>query len=121
MSLRLPWWLPFGKVEEIGPGELKRWLDEGRCVQLVDSRTALEYGQGTIASAQHAPVTGLPGAINRLRLEKDCPVVLVCLSGHRSRPGTRLLRSRGYQAFSLKGGVLAWRAAGYEVNPSSAP
>ncbi len=117
MNLALPWWLPVGKAPEVDPEELKRWLDEGHPIQLIDSRTGLEYRGGTIGQARHAPVTELPGSIDRLSLDPNRPVVVLCLSGHRSLPGTRLLRSRGYQAYSLKGGIAAWRFAGYHLNP----
>ncbi len=46
-------------------------------------------------------------------------MVVLCLSGHRSLPGTRWLRARGYEAYSLQGGILAWKKAGYELNPSA--
>jgi rhodanese-related sulfurtransferase len=64
LNLRWPWWLPFGGVPEITPAKLHRWLEEGLPVQLVDSRTALEFRQGTVAGARHAPVTGLPDALD---------------------------------------------------------
>jgi len=110
------WWLPFGKVPEISPEELKRWLEEGRNLQLIDSRTELEYNQGTIARARHAPVTGLPGSIDRLDLDPDRPVVVLCFSGHRSLPGTRLLRSRGIEAYSLRGGISSWKSRGFPIS-----
>jgi rhodanese-related sulfurtransferase len=113
LKLNFLWWLPFGSVPEITTEQLHRWLEEGRPVQLVDSRTGLEFGQGSLNGAQHAPVTELPGAIDRLDLDPQRPVVLLCLSGHRSRPGTRLLRARGFEAYSLEGGIMAWRQAGY--------
>jgi rhodanese-related sulfurtransferase len=114
------WWLPFGKVQEIRPHDLRRWLEEGRPVQILDARTGLEYSQGTIAdyqgkSAGHAPVTEMPGSIERIPLDPKRPVVVLCLSGHRSRPGTRWLRARGYEAYSLKGGVGAWKLAGFPL------
>lgn len=116
------WWLPLGKAPEIDPPELKRWLDEGRSLQLIDSRTGLEFQSGTIAGARHAPVTGLPGSIDRLDLDPEKPVVVLCLSGHRSLPGTRLLRARGIEAYSLKGGILAWKLAGFPlVEPADRP
>jgi rhodanese-related sulfurtransferase len=109
------WWLPFGRVPEITPRKLHEWLEAGNPVQLVDSRTTPEYNQGTIRDAQHAPVTSLPHALGRLSLDPDRPVVLLCLTGHRSRPGTRLLHSRGIKAYSLKGGIMAWKNAGYPL------
>jgi rhodanese-related sulfurtransferase len=112
--LKLPsfWWLPFGHVPEIAPEQLRRWLEAGHPVQLVDARSGLEYGQGTISGARHAPVTRLPDSLDRLGLDSGRPVVLLCLSGHRSRPGARLLHRRGFEAYSLKGGLLAWTGVG---------
>jgi rhodanese-related sulfurtransferase len=75
----------------------------------------MEYQQGTIAHAPSAPVSELPSALERLDLDPEKAVVFLCLSGHRSRPGTRLLRARGYKAYSLKGGITAWKRAGYPL------
>jgi rhodanese-related sulfurtransferase len=109
------WRLPFGNVPEVSAPELKRWLDEGRALQLVDSRTGPEYRLGTLSGAQHAPITNLPGAIDRLDLDSARPVVVLCLSGHRSLPGTRLLRARGIEAYSLKGGLADWKLSGFPL------
>jgi rhodanese-related sulfurtransferase len=113
--LKSLWWLPFGKVPEISPAELDDWLNNGGDIQLVDARTTLEYQQGTIGNAVHAPLTEMPGSMERLTLDRARPVIMLCLSGHRSRPGTRWLQVRGYQAFSLKGGIMAWKATGYSL------
>jgi rhodanese-related sulfurtransferase len=110
------WWLPIGPVPEISPQELHHWLQEGKLLQLVDARTGSEYQQGTIGKALHAPVTGMPASLERLAIDPGRLVVMLCLSGHRSRPGTRWLRARGIEAYSLKGGILAWRQAGYNLN-----
>jgi len=112
--MKLPWWLPIGPAPGVAPDELKRWMDEERPLQFVDARTALEYQQGTLGNARHAPVTGMPASLQALPLDASIPVVVLCLSGHRSLPGTRWLRQRGYQAYSLEGGLLAWRQAGYD-------
>jgi rhodanese-related sulfurtransferase len=42
--------------------------------------------------------------------------VVLCLSGHRSLPGTRWLRARGFEAYSLEGGLMAWKKTGFELN-----
>ena len=119
MSFRLPsltgigmrWWAWLGYVPEVPAEKLKRWLDEGCPVQLIDARTGFEYQSGTIPGARHAPVTEMPAAVERLGLEPGRPVVALCLTGHRSRPAVRLLRSRGVEAYSLKGGIMSgsWR------------
>ena len=114
MQMKIPflWWLPFGNVPEVSSQELAHWLEDGRPLQLADARTRREYEAGSIGEARHASVTEMPGSIERLNFSQDQPVVMLCLSGHRSRPGTRWLRSRGIQAYSLQGGVSAWVRAG---------
>lgn len=118
MDMPFLWWLPFGKVPEISPEDLARRLKSGNPPQLVDARTGMEYEAGTIAGARHAPVTGMPASIERLDLDYTRSVVVLCQTGHRSRPGTRWLRARGVQAFSLQGGISAWVKAGLALeNP----
>jgi len=90
-------------------------LEDGPLPQMVDARTGVEYQQGTIGKARHAAVTEMPVSIERLNLDPIRPVVVLCLTGHRSLPGTRWLRKRGFEAYSLHGGVLAWRHAGFEL------
>ena len=111
----MPWWLPIGQVPEVSPGELRRWLEAGRPLQLADARTAMEFSEGSLPGARHAPLTGMPRSLDDLPLQKNIPVVMLCLSGHRSRPGTRWLRRRGYEAYSLQGGLMAWKAAGFDL------
>ena len=109
------WWLPIGKAPAISPQQLQQWLEEYPGLQLLDARTTLEYQQGTLSGAIHAPLTEMPGSLERLTLDPAQPVIMLCLSGHRSLPGTRWLRARGYQAYRLKGGLLAWKAAGFSL------
>lgn len=109
------WWLPIGSVPEISVDELKQWLSEGRQVQLIDARTTLEYQQGTIENAVFAPLTDMPNSVKRLKFDPDIPVVTLCLTGHRSRPAVRWLRAKKLNAYSLKGGLTKWKAAGYEL------
>jgi rhodanese-related sulfurtransferase len=105
-------------VHELSPLTLKSWLDNGSSVQLLDARSGVEFNTGTIAGARHAPVTGLPGLLDEIELDPDRPVVVLCASGHRSRPWARLLAARGLEVYSLKGGLHAWRSAGYELTKS---
>lgn len=62
----------------------------------------------------------IPGAqrLNETILLKDIPktqaVLVVCLSGERSFKVAQQLMQRGYRdVYVLKGGVIAWRSAGY--------
>lgn len=109
------WWLPIGRVDEVSPHEFHQWMVEGRPIQVIDARSEPEFRSGTIGKAQHAPVTAMPECLQKIVLDPAKPVVVLCLSGHRSRPGTRWLRAHGYEAYSLQGGVFAWKAAGFQV------
>lgn len=107
--------LPFGQIPEISPQEFHTWLEQAKPVQVVDARTHQEFQQGAVKNARHAPVTDVPASLEKLRLDPAIPVVVCCLSGHRSQPGTRWLCAQGFEAYSLKGGLLAWKQAGYSL------
>jgi rhodanese-related sulfurtransferase len=109
--MKFPWWVPFGPVPEVLAAELSRTLGRPDPPQLLDVRTALEFAAGHIAGARHLPVTALD-RLETVGLDPRRPVVAICLTAHRSVPAVRLLRSRGFAAEQLAGGMRAWRAAG---------
>jgi len=86
-------------------------IDEGAL--LVDVREAAEWRSGHAPRARHIPLARLSAEARRFR--KDVPVVVMCASGARSKAGAAQLRSMGYQATSLAGGIVAWRSAGGAV------
>ena len=55
---------------------------------------------------------GLVGAGD---LPAGTPVVVMCHSGVRSAQGAAVLRRKGVDAHSLRGGIVAWRRAGERV------
>lgn len=116
----IPWWLPWGEAPSVEPETLRSWMESGRPLQFADARTEAEFRRGSIGKARHAPVTAMPTSIRSLALDPARPVIVLCLSGHRSLPGTRWLRARGYEAYSLKGGIMAWRRAGYGLESGGA-
>ena len=105
----VPWWWPFGRVPEIGPDALER---DRSAVQILDVRTGAEFKRGRIPGARRMPIHRLKNALPGLDLDRTRPVVAVCKTGHRSRAATRLLRSAGYDARNLAGGMNARRRAG---------
>ncbi len=111
--LSVPWWLPFGTVPEVPAPRLAKDLAAIPPPQLVDVRTEKEFRGGRIPGAISVPITSLPRALPRLRLDPARKVVAICLTAHRSIPAVRLLRREGFDAAQLAGGMLAWRAAGF--------
>lgn len=78
--------------------------------QLIDVRQKHEWNSGHPRGAKHIPLASLATSTKRLR--KNTPVLLICASGMRSKQGARTLRGLGYEAYSVKGGVGAWKQAG---------
>lgn len=70
-----------------------------------------------VRSPAERDVSVITGAISLAELEQLRPipkvrVIVYCTIGLRSGHAARALRARGYDAFNLRGGVLAWLAAG---------
>ena len=111
------WWWPFGRVPEIAAQELYSLLqDRERAPLILDVRTHLEWTSSRIPGAINVPVTELSGALASLGLERNRPVVAICLSAHRSIPAVRLLQENGIRNIrQLQGGMRAWWKAGLPV------
>lgn len=80
---------------------------------LVDVREISEWKSGHAPRAVHIPLGQIDQGARRL--QKRRPVVVVCASGMRSRTAAKQLRSLGYEATSVSGGMAAWQRAGGEV------
>lgn len=106
-----PRWTGMG---EIGPDRLAGRLAAGDPdVVVVDVRTGFEYRGGHIRGAVSIPLHLLPFRLGALRGQEHRELVLICLSGHRSRLGGLLLQAAGFpRVTNLDGGMAAWRARG---------
>ncbi len=81
---------------------------------IVDVRTAPEFDSGHIASAIPVPLHTLPFADLNIGTDRD--VVLICLSGHRSRVAGFFLKMAGFDhIINLTGGMAAWQSTGLPV------
>lgn len=97
--------------------EVKRLLDEGRDVVVVDSRPYDEYHRMNIPSS-----TDMPGAELALRIHDVAPdpstfVVVNCAGRTRSIIGTQSLINAGIEnrVAALKDGTMGWHLAGFEL------
>jgi len=80
-------------------------------LKIIDVRGWLEYVMGHIPSAERFS----RGRILKT-IDKDQPIALTCLSGHRSAIAAQWLVSQGYsKVYNLQGGLLAWQGAGLPV------
>ncbi len=102
-------------VQEITVRELKKRMDDGIDVQLIDVREANEFAIARIPGGTLIP---LGQVVERMKeINPDREAVIFCRSGGRSAKAIGLLRDAGYSGrlVNLKGGTLAWSA---EVDPS---
>ncbi|WP_298815147.1 rhodanese-like domain-containing protein [Chloroflexus sp.] len=99
---------------DINVGQLRTMLDNSENFFLLDVRTPEEFVQdGRIAQATLIPLQELEQRLQEL--PDDKPIVCICRSGNRSEVACDLLRSRGFEAVNVAGGMRAWRAAGYPI------
>jgi rhodanese-related sulfurtransferase len=99
---------------DIDARTLRDMLERGERVTLVDVRKREQHEAQTIPGsvnfdAYDALHAGDERAMEGLGLPEGARVVTVCNRGHSSAVAAELLRRRGYEAFSLEGGMEAWK------------
>lgn len=95
---------------------LRRWLDEGHPVTVLDVRPTAERSEWAIPGSLHVDAydrlkAGDPLALEGVRLPDGVPVVTICAAGKTSLIAAEQLRARGVAALSLAGGMRAWSLA----------
>jgi UPF0176 protein len=98
---------------KLAPRELKRWLDEGRAVTLLDTRNDYEVQLGTFKNAVPIGVAHFrefPQALAKLPPElKERPLVMFCTGGIRCEKAGPLMEREGFKhVFQLDGGILKY-------------
>ncbi len=79
-----------------GKGELKEKIQKGAL--LLDVREVEEYRSGHARGAVNIPLFLLPTEMGKL--DRNTPVVVVCLSGARSAQAVSLLKRQGFEAYN---------------------
>jgi len=105
---------PVGKpAPKLAAKELKRWLDEGRPVTLLDTRNNYEVKLGTFRNALPIGIdhfTEFPEAVRTLPENlKTQPIVMFCTGGIRCEKAGPFMRNAGFeQVFQIDGGILKY-------------
>ncbi len=92
-------------VPELTPEEVKALKDKGDIV-LLDVRSPAEHEEVSIPGSLLIPLEQLPFKMGEL--PKDKKIVVYCRSGNRSAMATYILRSRGFEAYNMAGGIISW-------------
>ncbi len=101
------------KVRALEPATLRKWMDEGKPIEVLDVRTPEERATAHIAG------TRLVDASNKALVEgfdRDVPLVFYCHHGMRSEQAAQHFLRLGFrEVYNLVGGIDAWSR---DVDPS---
>ena len=94
---------------------LQHMLERGEPVTVVDVRKQEQYALETIPGsvnfdAYDALHAGGERAMEGLKLPEGARVVTFCNRGHSGAIAAEQLRQQGYEAYSLEGGLEAWKS-----------
>ena len=101
-------------IEEISATDLKRRLDAGDDIQLIDVRQPEEWAFAKIEGAKLIPLGEIMNRRNEI--DENRETVIHCKAGMRSARAVQVLQQAGFKGSlkNLKGGITAWSN---EVDP----
>jgi rhodanese-related sulfurtransferase len=102
---------------ETTANDVKRRLDDGEALQLIDVREPFEHQTAQIASSELIPMNTVPAELQQLERKADDRVlILFCHHGMRSLSVVNWLRQQGVtDCQSMSGGIDRWST---DVDPS---
>jgi len=109
---------PRGSFTWIEADQLKRRLDRGEAVTVIDVRGTDEFTGplGHIASARNIPIAEFHSRLAELGGLERAPIILVCRTDKRSATAAQTLRAAGFTQISvLRQGMEQWNAAGLPI------
>lgn len=104
------------RVTECSIVEVKDFLDRGEPFHFLDIREDHEFAVDHARGARHLGKGIIERDIETVVPDKEDAIVLYCGGGYRSALAADALQQMGYQNVrSMKGGIRAWREAGYPL------
>jgi rhodanese-related sulfurtransferase len=94
------------EIQIITPEELKKKLEQGENLELVDVREHEEVEQGMIPGAKHIRMGEIPANLDYF--DKDKEYIFICRSSRRSENVCYYLQEQGYKVRNMIGGMLEW-------------
>jgi rhodanese-related sulfurtransferase len=95
---------------EVDPMEVKRRIDSGEKLHLIDVREPHEFALAKIEGATLIPMRAVPGELQDLEARADeAALIVYCHHGVRSLNVVNWLREQGIEACqSMSGGIDEW-------------
>lgn len=100
-------------MSQITVSDLKRRIEIGEDLQLIDVRSPGEFAAGHVPGAINIPLEQLEGRLPDLNRDKE--LVILCQSGRRAAMGCDVLRPHHDELLILEGGTAAWQSEGNQV------
>jgi adenylyltransferase/sulfurtransferase len=102
-------------MQEITATELKRKLDDGEDVQIIDVREPAEYEVARLPNSKHIPLGQVLSRMSEIDPSRE--TVVHCKMGGRSAKAIEALTRAGFSGrlSNLRGGITAWSN---DVDPS---
>jgi rhodanese-related sulfurtransferase len=83
-----------------------------RKAAVLDLRPEADFKAGHLPGAKHISVEQISAGIDKLKLDRKNPIILVCQSGMSARKVVPELKKQGFlEVAVLDGGVQGWQAA----------
>jgi rhodanese-related sulfurtransferase len=102
------------RIRETNVAEIKRRLDAGETIALVDTREESEWARGHLPDAVHLSKGIIERDVELRFPDKNAELVLYCGGGFRSALCADNLQKMGYKnVVSMDGGWRGWFEAGY--------
>jgi rhodanese-related sulfurtransferase len=103
-------------IREISVGEVKKMIDAGEAIVILDVRDRDEFETGHIPGAINISRGMLEFKANPVIPEKSACIMVYCGIDLRGPLATRTLNDLGYRnAVNMIGGLKAWKEAGYPL------
>lgn len=100
--------MEFLAMPTITPNDLKKKLDAGEQMIILDVREPFEFGDWHIPGAINIPISRVMRNPD-LGAPKDAEIIAVCAHGMRSAAATRYLAVAGFEnVYSMQGGMVEW-------------
>jgi rhodanese-related sulfurtransferase len=95
----------------LSPTEATIWINR-RKAYVLDLRSEEVFKSGHLPGAKRISSAQVSTGIDKLKLDRKNPVILICDSGNQSRKAVAEVQKMGFaEVASLDGGVQAWQAA----------
>lgn len=106
-------------IKEVSVDGAIKMLKEDENVILLDVRTQQEYYTEHVKGSKWIPLDQVPYRLQELD-KKKAIFACFCRTGNRSFKVCEFLRENGFdELYNVKGGIEAWKQAGYETVKSS--